>query len=150
MSNTTTSGWSTDAEHASLFERVGYLTLKAAGIGVLAGMGAFVYNTPQFLRVSGDGWLLLVPMFAAGVFAYQFANTLQESVRLAVLGFFGGLAVFLVGWVAPLWILPYSKVAIDVMLPAMVGEVLSAAFINYAGTYLGGYLLNVSVAGFWE
>lgn len=150
MSNTTTSGWSTDAEHASPFKRVGWLTLKAAAIGALAGMGAFVYNAPQFLPVSVDEWLLLAPMFAAGVFAYQFATTLRESVRLAGLGFFVGLAVFLVGWIAPLWILPYSNAARDLKLPMMVGEVISAAFMNYAGTYLSGYLLNVSVAAFWE
>lgn len=150
MSNTTTSGWSAEDEHASLLERVGWFALKGLSVGALAGMGAFVYNAPQLIPGVTEGPFLLVPMFAAGVFAHLFTSTLQRSVRLAVFGFFGGLAVFLAGWIAPLWLLPYPDAVVDVLLPRMVGEVASAAFINYSVTYLGGYLLTVSAAAFWE
>lgn len=150
MSNTTTSGWSAEDGHANYLERWGRLALKVVSIGVLAGMGAFVYNATEFVPFEVDERVLLLPMFAAGVFAHLFSSTLQESTRLAIFGFFGGLAVFLAGWIAPLWILPYSTTAIDIMLPSMVGEVMSAAFLNYSATFLGGYLITLSAAAFWE
>lgn len=150
MSNTTTSDWTADAEHVGYLERAARVAVKALAVGALAGMGAFVYNATEFLAFEVDVRVLLIPVFAAGTFAYVFASSLRQSIRLAILGFFGGLAVFLAGWIAPLWILPYSNAAVDVLLPRMVGEVMSAAFINYSVTYLSGYLTTVSVAAFWE
>lgn len=150
MSNTTSSGWSSEAEHTSYLRRVGWFAAKGLSIGLMAGMGAFVYNATQFLPTELDVRVLLVPVFAAGAFAHLFSSSLQESVRLGLAGFFGGLFVFLAAWIAPLWILPYSNTALDIMLPSMVGEAISAAFINWSPSYLGGYLLTVSAAAFWE
>lgn len=148
MSNPISSGWSSDVERESDFRRVGQFLVRAGTIGILAGMGAFVYNSTQFLPADVDAELLLVPVFAAGVFAHLFAPSLRRSVRLGIAGFFVGLAVFVATWLAPLFVLPFSHAAIDLLLPSMVGDVASAAFLNYSPTYLGGYLLAVSVGAF--
>ncbi|WP_135829055.1 hypothetical protein [Halorussus halobius] len=150
MSNSTSSGWSSDVERASYSRRAGRVLLQAGAVGVLAGMGAFVYNSTQFLTFDVDARLLLAPMFAAGVFAHAFAPSLRESVRLGIAGFFAGLAVFVAAWLAPLFVLPFPDSAIDLLLPSMMGDVTSAAFLNYSPTYLGGYLLAVSVGAFLE
>lgn len=150
MSNPTSSGWSADAERTSYSRRVGRFLVRGGSIGVLAGMGAFVYNSTQFLPADLDVRLLLVPVFAAGVFAHLFAASLRESVRIGILGFFVGLFVFLAAWMAPLFVLSFPNAAIDLLLPSMVGDAASAAFLNYSPTYLGGYLIAVSIAAFWE
>ncbi|WP_115862319.1 hypothetical protein [Halorussus litoreus] len=149
-SNTASSGWSSEADHSTYLDRLGVFVLKGVAIAVLAGMGAFVYNATQFLTFDLDSNLLLVPIFAAGSFAHLFASSLRESIRLGMFGIFGGLVVFVAAWIAPLWILPYSTAAIDIVLPSMIGEALSAAFLNWSPTYLGGYLLTLSVSAFWE
>lgn len=148
MSNPTPSGWSSDVERESGFRRVGQFLVRAGTIGALAGMGAFVYNSTQFLPADIDVRLMLVPMFAAGVFAHLFAPSLRRSARLGIAGFFVGLAVFVAAWLAPLLVLPFPYAAIDLLLPSMVGNVSAAAFLNYSPTYLGGYLLAVSVDAF--
>jgi hypothetical protein len=112
-------------------------------------MGAFVYNATQFVPGETDVRLLLVPVFAAGAFAYLFADSLRASARLGLIGFFGGLVVFMGAWIAPLWILPYSPTARDILLPKMLGEG-GMAFIACSAAYLAGYLSTVSIAAFWE
>jgi len=148
MSNSTSSGWSSDVERTSYSRRAGRFLVLAGSIGVLAGMGGFVYNSTQFLAADVDGRLLLVPMFAAGVFAHVLAPSLRQSVRLGIAGFFVGLAVFVGAWLAPLFVLSFPNAAIDLLLPSMVGDVASAAFLNYSPTYLSGYLLAVSTGAF--
>lgn len=150
MSGGTSSGWSSDAQDATGLHRTAAFLLEGVAVGLLAGMGAFVYNTPQFVGLGADAKLLLVPMVGAGAFAHLFASSLRDSIRLGLTGFFVGLAVFVGAWIAPLWMLSYPPTARDVLLPEMVGDVMSAAFLNYAAAYLGGYLLTVSLGAFWE
>lgn len=150
MSNPTSTEWSSETRQDNSYRQLGWLLAKGLGVGLLAGMGAFVYNAPQFVTVEVDLRLLLVPVFVAGVFAHLFADSLRRSVRLGLAGFFLGLVVFVGAWVAPLWILSYPAPARDVLLPKMMGDALSAAFLTFSAAYLGGYLLTVSVAAFWE
>jgi hypothetical protein len=147
VSNSTSSGWSSDIERASYSRRVGQFLVRASAVGILAGMGGFVYNSTQFLTADVGVRLLLVPMFAAGVFAHLLAPSLRESVRLGIAGFFGGLTIFVSAWLAPLFVLSFPTAAID-LLPSMVGDVASAAFLNYSPSHLGGYLLAVSTDAF--
>jgi len=150
MSNSASTGWSSDAEDSGYVRRKGPFVLKGLSIGLLAGMGAFVYNGTQFLSLEITVQLLLVPMLLAGGFARLFASSLRESVRLALAGFFVGVATFVGAWVAPLWILSYSPVARDVLLPKLAGSAISAGFLTFSPAYLGGYLLTVSVSVLWE
>lgn len=150
MSNSTSTGWSSDTENGGSVQRIGLFLLKGVSIGLLAGMGGFVYNGTQFLPVEVDTRLLLVPVLAAGGFAHLFAPSLRASVRLGLTGFFIGLFLFVSAWLAPLWILSYPPVARDVLLPKLAGDAISAGFLNFSPTYLAGYLLTVSVGAFWE
>lgn len=150
MSNSASTGWSSDTEDSGYVQRKGPFILKGLSIGLLAGMGAFVYNGTQFLPFEIAVQLLLVPMLLAGGFARLFASSLRESVRLALAGFFVGLATFVGAWVAPLWVLSYSPVARDVLLPKLAGSAISAGFLTFSPAYLGGYLLTVSVSVLWE
>ena len=150
MSNSTSSGWSSDVERTSYSRRVGQFLVRAGAVGMLAGMGGFVYNSTQFVAADVDTRLFLVPMFAAGVFAHLLAPSLRESVRLGIAGFFAGLAVFVAAWLSPLFVLAFPRAAIDLLLPSMLGDATSAAFLNYSPTYLSGYLLAVSISAFME
>lgn len=149
MSNSASTEWSSDAERGYVRRRGPFL-VKGLSIGLLAGMGAFVYNGTQFLTLELDARLLLVPVLLAGAFAHLFAPSLRESVRLAVVGLFVGLVLFVGVWLAPLWILSYPPVARDVLLPKLAGDALSASFLSFAPAYLTGYLFTVSVGAFWE
>lgn len=150
MSRSASTGWSSDTEDSGHLRRSGPLLVKGLSIGLLAGMGAFVYNGTQFLTFELDPRLLLVPILLAGGFARLFASSLRESVRLALGGFFLGIATFVGAWVAPLWILSYSPAARDILLPKLAGNAISAGFLTFSPAYLGGYLLTVSVSVFWE
>lgn len=151
MSDPASAEWSSEVQGGTdALRRTAAFLLKGVSVGLLAGMGAFVYNMPQFLVADVGARLLLVPVVAAGAFAHLFEPTLRRSVRLGLAGFFVGLFVFVGAWVAPLWILEYSSSGREILLLEMGREAFAAAFINYAAAYLGGYLLTVSVAAFWE
>lgn len=136
--------------HWSYVRDVGQLLLKGVSVGLLAGMGAFVYNMPQFLTVEVDLRVLLAPIVAAGAFAHLFAPTLRHSVRLGFVGFFVGLAVLVGAWVSPVWILGYPAGTRDFLLIDMAQKALTAAVITYSTAYASGYLLTVSVSAIWE
>lgn len=152
MSGSASAGWSSgmrEGERGRLRRTAEFLS-KGVSVGLLAGMGAFVYNKTQFLVVDVDVRLLLIPVIAAGAFAHLFAPTLRRSIRLGLTGFFVGLLVFVGAWVAPLWILDYSSTGRQFLFLKLGRQAFTAAFINYAAAYLGGYLLTVSVAALWE
>lgn len=152
MSNRT-STWSSDVHDAvsDNLREVGWFAAKGLSVGLLAGMGAFVYHMTQFVAVDVDGWVLLAPMVAAGAFAHLFASTLRRSVRLGLAGFFVGLAVLIAAWIAPLWILGYPPSMRDLLLLEKIGqEVVTAAVINYSAAYATGYLFTLSVTAAWE
>lgn len=152
MSNRT-STWSSETNDAVTddLRRVGWFAAKGLSVGLLAGMGAFVYHMTQFVAVGVDGWVLLAPMALAGAFAHLFAVSLRRSIRLGLAGFFIGLIVLVGAWIAPLWILGYPPAMRDLLLLNRIGqEVVTAAVINYSAAYAGGYLFTVSVTAIWE
>lgn len=152
MSNPMSAEWSSgtnDAVNDDL-RRVARFAAKGLAVGVLAGMGAFVYHMPQFVVDVAD-WILLAPMVVAGAFAHLFASTLRRSIRLGLAGFFVGLVVLAVSWIAPLWILGYPPAIRDVLLLERIGqEVVTAAVINYSAAFAGGYLFTLCVTAYWE
>lgn len=150
MNGSTSAGWSETRDANEYRRRTARFLLKGVFVGLLAGMGAFVYNMTQFVALDVDVRILLVPMAGAGAFAHLFAPTLQRSIRLGLAGFFIGLFVLVVAWIAPLWILSDLPAPRDDLLPELAGNAITAAFLNYAPAYLGGYLLTVSIAAFWE
>lgn len=152
MSNQT-STWSSETLEAenNRLRRAGWFAAKGLAVGLLAGMGAFVYHMTQFVAVDVDYRVFLAPMVAAGAFAHLFAPSLRRSVRLGLGGFFVGLVVLVGAWVAPLWILGYPPSMRDFLLLNRIGQmVVTAAVINYAATYAGGYLFTVSIGAIWE
>ena len=152
MSNQT-SLWSSETNDrvSDHLRQVGWFAAKGLSVGLLAGMGAFVYHMTQFVVVEVDSWVLLLPMVAAGAFAHLFAPSLRRSVRLGLAGFFLGLVVLVGAWIAPLWILGYPPLMRDFLLLNRIGqEVVTAAVINYSAAYATGYLFTLSVTAIWE
>lgn len=152
MSNRT-STWASEAhdDENDYLRRAGWFAAKGLSVGLLAGMGAFIYHMTQFVAVDVDHRVFLVPMVAAGAFAHLFEPSLRRSIRLGLGGFFVGLIVLVGAWIAPLWILGYPPSMRDFLLLNRIGQqVVTAAIINYAAAYSAGYLFTVSVTAIWE
>lgn len=146
MTETNTNEWTTDAVQGNLRRQYWLAILtKSLITGVIGGLGAFVYNKSELMTVSVDPQLVLGLTALAGIYAHLLANDLHESIRIGILGFFTG-GITLVGvWVAPLWILPYTAGARDLLLPKVTGTAITAAIIVYAGMFLGAYLTTLTV-----
>jgi hypothetical protein len=147
-SETETNGWSTDRRHESISRRRFALVGKGAVVGLIGGMAAFTYNLSDLMIVSMDPTLVLVPLALAGVFAHLVAHDLHESIRVGLIGFFVGCVALILAWVAPLWLLPYTSGARDVLLPKLTGTAIVAAIIVYGAVYLGAYLSTLVVSAY--
>ncbi len=147
-SETETNGWSTDRRRGSVHHRRFALIGKGAVVGLIGGMAAFTYNQSELMVVSMDPTLVLVPLALAGVFAHLVAHDLHESIRVGLVGFFVGTLALVLAWVAPLWILPYTAGARDILLPKLTGTAIVAAIIVYGAVYLGAYLSTLIVSAY--
>ena len=140
----TTNGWS-DAGHGNRRLRSALVTLgKGTATGVTAGMATFVYAQQELMAANVDPSLLLGLTALCGVFSHLLSNTLRESIRVGMTGFFAGVVTFVGVWIAPLWVLSYSPAKRDVLLPAELGSAIVAALIIYAAAYFGGYLAGLT------
>ncbi len=118
--------------------------------GVVAGMGSFMFLKDQFLPwgVTETGALALVGL--AGVYTHLLADDLAESIALSLVAVMVGLAVHVVAWVAPLWLLAYPPFARDLLLPKMVGEALASGLPPYLLTFYGSYFGALLLGGYFE
>lgn len=147
----TNANWASDSEHGSnLLWVVLTNAAKAFAIGTVGGLATFVYNRADLMTANVDPRVALGLAALAGAFAHLLAADLRESIRLGLASFLVGGVVFTVAWVAPLWILPYTPAARDVLLPKMLGEAVTAAFLTYTAVFLGTYLATVCVDGYRE
>ncbi|WP_266076540.1 hypothetical protein [Haladaptatus caseinilyticus] len=146
MTETNTNEWTTDGAQGNLRRRylIAMLT-KGFVTGIIGGVGAFTYNKSELMTASIDPQLVLGLTALAGVYAHLLANDLHESIRVGIIGFFVGGTSLIVVWVAPLWILPYTAGARDILLPQLTGTAVTAATMVYAGTFLGAYLTTLTV-----
>jgi hypothetical protein len=145
---TETNGWSTDRRHGSVYRRRLALIGKGVLVGLIGGMAAFTYSLSDLMAVSIDPTLVLVPLALTGMFAHLVAHDLHESIRVGLVGFFVGCVSLVVSWVAPLWLLPYTSGARDILLPKLTGTAIVAAIIVYGAVYLGAYLSTLIVGAY--
>ncbi|WP_433628135.1 hypothetical protein [Halomicrococcus sp. NG-SE-24] len=122
--------------------------LKGVGTGLVAGMASFVYNMSDLMAVNVDPTLLLVITMLSGVFAHLLSKTLRESIRVGLVGYFSGGATIVAAWIAPLWMVPYSSGAREILLPKLAGEAVTAAFLVFTATFFGAYLAAVIVEAY--
>ncbi|MFB9804261.1 hypothetical protein ACFFQF_01665 [Haladaptatus pallidirubidus] len=79
------------------------------------------------------------------MYAHLLANGLRESIRVGLVGFFTGGFTLVGVWLAPLWILPYTAGARDILLPKVAGTAVTAAIIVYSAVFLGAYLSALTI-----
>ncbi len=142
----TTNEWTTDGVKENLQRRYWFSILwKGFASGLIGGLAAFTYNMSGLMAASIDPQLVLGLTALSGIYAHLLANDLYESIRVGIIGFFtGGLSLILM-WVAPLWILPYTTGARDLLLPKITGTAVTAAIIVYATVFLAAYLTTLTI-----
>ncbi|WP_458206356.1 hypothetical protein [Haladaptatus sp. NG-SE-30] len=146
MTEANNHGWTTEKFSGKLRRRYQIAVLaKSLVSGVIAGLAAFTYNMSELMTISIDPRLVLGLTALAGVFAHLLAHDLRESIHVGIVGFFVGGFTMVGVWVAPLWILPYSTGARDILLPRLTGTAVVAALFVYSSVYLGAYLTALTV-----
>ncbi|WP_458185394.1 hypothetical protein [Haladaptatus sp. NG-WS-4] len=113
--------------------------------GGIAGLAAFVYNKSALMTTAIDPQLVLGLVALAGMYAHLLAHDLRESIHVGLVGFLFGSVTMVAAWIAPLWILPYSAGARDILLPKITGTAIVAATLVYASVYLAAYLTTLTV-----
>jgi hypothetical protein len=147
----TNANWAADSKREpGLFWVAVTNVAKALVVGTVGGLATFVYNNASLMTVDVDPRVALGLAALAGMFAHLLADDLRESIRIGLAAFLVGGVVFTVAWISPLWILSYTKAARDILLPKMVGEAVTAAFLTYTAVFLGTYLGTVCVDGYYE
>ncbi|WP_327051442.1 hypothetical protein [Halomicrococcus gelatinilyticus] len=141
----TPNGWSDSGyEHRRVWNAL--VTLgKGTATGVTAGLATFVYVKQGLMAADVDPVVLLVITALCGAYAHLLSNTLRESIRVGMTGFFAGVVAFVGVWISPLWVLHYSPTVRDVLLPSLLGSALVGAMFLYAAAYFSGYLTAVVV-----
>lgn len=148
--NTSESSWSTENGGSQMDGRLrkfAPVLLTGVGVGILGGMGTFLYTRRAFLPDAVDPVWALVVIGLIAVLTHRLAQTLEESITLALVGMTSGIGVHVIAWAAPLWILPYSPAARDLLLPAMVGRGFTVAVLVYPVVFLGAYLTAILLDG---
>lgn len=126
------------------------LLALASLTGMVAGMGSFMSIQYAFMPWGiSQTWAYVVTALA-GMYTHFLAKDLSESITLALLAFFIGIAVHVGAWIAPLWLIPYPPVARDLLLPQMLGRALVGNVFVYVVTFFGSYFGAVMVGGYFD
>ncbi|MFB6267210.1 MAG: hypothetical protein ABEI31_06090 [Halodesulfurarchaeum sp.] len=115
-------------------------------VGVLAGMGTFVFSRPS-LSPTGSPWLGILLLAGAGAYAHLLSRSTWESVRGMVVGFVVGVGTTIGAWVVPLWLVPMPTAAREVLFMAYLQQALTTIFMAFVLVYFAGYFLIVSLEG---
>lgn len=130
-------------------ERLRTLALGSL-VGAVAGMGSFMFINDQFMPWNVDNAWALVIIGLAGVYTHFLAIDLSESITLSLVAVVVGFGVHVSAWISPLWVLSYSPVARDILLPKMMGEALAGGILVYLLTFYGSYFGAILLAGYLE
>lgn len=118
--------------------------------GVMGGMGSFLFINSEFFPLGlGENWGLLI-IAVAGVYTHVIAADLAESISVAIIAFFVGLGVHVGTSIAPLWMLSYHPLALDLLLPIMLGRAVVGNLFGYSVTFFGSYCAAVLVDGSYK
>lgn len=109
-------------------------------VGVVGGVGTFMFGNPDVTPFPTHPLLPLVPIVAAGFYAHLLARSLRESFGAAAVGFLVGSAVSIALWVSPVLLLSYTGLAAELMaaprLRDGVVDVMTVYLVIFAGSYL--------------
>lgn len=128
---------------------VGRLRLLFIGTmtGSMSGMGTFLFVNPEVIPLGlGDNWALFI-ISIAGVYTHVITTDLRESVSVAIIAALVGIGVHMGVSIAPLWILPYHPIAIDILLPFMIGRAWIGGVVGSLAVFFGAYCATVLVDG---
>jgi hypothetical protein len=128
-------------------DRIRLLALGSL-IGVVAGLGTFMFLNPQFLPWGISETVPLALIGVAGAYTHFFAEDLSEGISLSVIAVVIAIVIHVVAWIAPLWILSYPPFARDLLLPQMVGEALASGIPTCLIAFYGVYFSVVLVGGY--
>lgn len=118
--------------------------------GAIAGMGSFMYIKADLMPWGvGSEWALVL-IGLAGVYTHLLAADLSESITRSLVAVVVGFGVHVGAWIAPLWVLSYSPLARDILLPKMMGEALAGGILVYLLTFYGSYFGTILLAGYLE
>ena len=115
-------------------------------VGILGGMGTFVYSRPA-VSPYGDSVLGLVFLALAGGYTHLLARTMWESVRAMVVGFVVGMATTILAWVLPLWLVPIHPSVRDLLIMSYLQQAVATVVMAYLLVYFAGYFVVVSLDG---
>lgn len=121
------------------------LALQALAIGLVAGLAVFVYLNKGLMPAYAEPWWPLGIVLVTGAFARLLVPHLRSSIAVLIGAFFVGLAVHVIAWTLPLWLLEYPVRVRDLLLPGYVGRALLGAVVIYPTTFVVGYLLGLIV-----
>lgn len=113
---------------------------------MLSGMGTFVYTRP-LVAPWGKPVIGLVFLAAAGIYAHLLSETMWESVRVALGGAIVGIAVTLIGFAAPLWVLPVESPTQSLLFVSYLQQSMATVVVVYPLVYLAAYFVAVSADG---
>lgn len=120
--------------------------LIGIAVGILGGMGTFVYSRPG-VSPYGNSALGLVFLALAGGYTHLLARTMWESVRAMVVGFVVGVATTILAWVLPLWYVPIHPSVRDLLIMNYLQQAVATVVMAYLLVYFAGYFLVVSLDG---
>ncbi|MFC4451366.1 hypothetical protein [Halorussus aquaticus] len=82
---------------------------------------------------------------AAGVYTHVIADDLRESVSAALISSVVGIGLHSSASIAPLWILSSQPLAVDLLLPIMLGRARTGSIFGYLIVFLGSHCATVVV-----
>lgn len=122
------------------------VVLIGLAVGILGGMGTFIYSRP-LVSPFGDSIVGLVILGLAGGFTHLLARSMWESVRAMVVGFVIGVATTVLAWVAPLWIVGIHPRARDLIIMGYLQQAFATIVMAYLLVYFAGYFVVVTLDG---
>lgn len=131
---------------------VGRLRLLFIGTltGIVGGMGTFLFVNPEVIPLElGENWALFI-ISVAGIYTHVIAADLRESISVAIIASLVGIGVHMVASIAPLWILSYHPIALDILLPFMIGRAWTGGVVGSLAIFFGAYCATVLVDGSYK
>lgn len=128
-----------------------YGRMASVGVatGVLAAFGFYLHDRAAFVAVNLSAAPLLL-VAGAGAYVHLFSPRLRQSIGSAILAFATGIAVYLLLRTAQLWVLSYAPAAREALLIGTLRRASAGLYIEFVIAYWSGYLLLVSVDGYFS
>lgn len=150
-------GWNEEANATAPSTRQGRLlalvegwAFVAVAVGMLAGMGSFLFAKGGLLPDGIAPWMAAAVVLFAGGAVPAFTDSLREGIRTALAGYVLGIATLTLAWVGPWWVLPFAPGARDLLLYTRLGQVAVHAISSLLLPYFTGYLTVLLVVGYLD